>query len=121
MQTNRQEITKLIGFVGAAMLVSGLARYFIQEIWGKFNLALVIAGAVLLLASIILNIAASFRHRQGKLGANTFVLSVAVIAILGIVNFYGYRHHKRFDLTAEGAHTMSEQTKKILGNLQKDV
>ncbi len=124
METNRSEITKLIGFIGAAMLVAGYFRSVIQEVWGKFNLGLVIAGGVLLLAAIVLNFGAIisfFRGRQGRLGANTVALSIAVITLLGIANFLGYRHHKRFDLTAEGIHTLSEQTRKIVGNLQKDV
>jgi ABC-type uncharacterized transport system involved in gliding motility auxiliary subunit len=33
----------------------------------------------------------------------------------------GYRYHKRFDLTSEGTHTLSDQTKKILSGLQKDI
>jgi ABC-type uncharacterized transport system involved in gliding motility auxiliary subunit len=124
MEINRQETTRLLGFVGAAMLVAGYVRYAIEDVWGKFNLGLVIAGAILLLASIVLNfgaIVAFFRGRQGRLGANTAVLSIAVVAILGILNFLGYRHHKRFDLTAEGINSLSEQTIKILGNLPRDV
>jgi ABC-type uncharacterized transport system involved in gliding motility auxiliary subunit len=124
METNRQEVTKLIGFIGAAMLVAGTFRYLIQGVWGKFNLSLAIIGAVLLVASIALNFGAIldlFRGRQGKLGANTAAISLATLVILGIVNYLGYRHHKRFDLTAEGTFTLSDQTKKILGNLQKDV
>ena len=49
------------------------------------------------------------------------VLSVAVIAIIAVLNFLGYRHHKRFDLTTEGLYTLSDQTRKIVGGLQKDV
>jgi ABC-type uncharacterized transport system involved in gliding motility auxiliary subunit len=124
METNRSEITRLVGFIGAAMLAAGYFRSVIQEVWGKFNLGLVIAGAVLLAAGIAFNFGAIvnvLRGRQGRLGANTVVLSLAVTALLGIANFLGYRHHKRFDLTAEGVYTMSDQTKKIIGNLQKDV
>ncbi len=124
MNINRQEISRLAGFVGAAAAIAGYIRHSIQEIWGWFNISLVVAGLVLLLASIVLNfgsIIAFFRGRQGKLGANTLVMSVAVVVIIGIVNFLGYRHHKRFDLTAEGLFTLSDQTRKIVGNLQKDV
>src|SRR5574341_831931 len=124
MNINRQEITRLAGYVGAAMALAGYVRYTIQEIWGWFNLSLVIVGLVLLAASIVLNfgaIVAAFRGRQGKLGANTVVLSIAVIAILGIVNYLGYRYHKRFDLTAEGLYTLSDQTTRIVGGLNKDV
>ncbi|MCI0664977.1 MAG: ABC transporter, partial [Acidobacteria bacterium] len=104
MNINRQEISKFAGYVGAAMIIAGYVRYNIQGLWSQFNLALAIAGAVLLLASIVLNfgsIAGFFRGRTGRLGTNTVLLSLGVTLILGIFNFLGYRHHKRIDLTAE--------------------
>jgi ABC-type uncharacterized transport system involved in gliding motility auxiliary subunit len=124
MNINRQEISRFAGFIGAAMLIAGYLRHVIQGIWGWFNLSLLIVGAVLFLASIVLNfgsIAGFFRGRTGRLGTNTALMSVAVIAILGILNFVGYRHHKRFDLTTEKLYTLSDQTRKIVTGLQKDV
>lgn len=124
MNNNRQEMTKLAGIVGPALALAGYILYSREQVWKWYIIALIAVGAALLLASIVLNfksIVAFFRGRQGRLGANTVVLSVAVIAILSVVNFLGYRHHKRFDLTAEGLYTLSDQTKKIVGNLQKDV
>jgi ABC-type uncharacterized transport system involved in gliding motility auxiliary subunit len=38
-----------------------------------------------------------------------------------IVNFVGFRHHKRFDLTTEKLYTLSDQTRQVVGGLQKDV
>src|SRR5262245_30828069 len=124
MNINRKELSNFAGFVGAALIIAGFVRQLFQGAWGWFNLTLLILGGVLFLASIVLNIGAIitfFSGRSGKLGANTVAISVAVIAILGVLNFVGYRHHKRFDLTSEGLYTVSDQTKKILGNLQKDV
>src|SRR5262245_39608128 len=116
MNTNRQEISKLAGIVGPALALAGYIFYSREQVWKWHIIAMVVGGLVLLLASIVLNfgaIVAFFRGRQGKLGANTVALSVAVIAIIGVLNFLGYRHHKRFDLTAEGLYTLSDQTKKI--------
>ena len=124
MNNIRQEYSRLAGFVGAAMLISGYVRHTIQELWGWLNLSLVIAGAVLVLVAIVLNFKAImgfFQGRTGKLGANLGVLVIAVVAILGVLNYLGYRYHKRFDLTAEGLYTLSDQTKKILTGLQKEV
>jgi ABC-type uncharacterized transport system involved in gliding motility auxiliary subunit len=46
---------------------------------------------------------------------------VAVIAIFGLLNFVGYRHHKRFDLTTEKLYSLSDQTRKVISGLQTDV
>ncbi|MBL8170518.1 MAG: GldG family protein [Acidobacteria bacterium] len=124
MNINREEISKLAGFVGAAMALAGYFRHLIQEMWGWFNISLVAVGGVLFLLSLVLNfgaIKAFFSGRGGRLGANTALLTVGVIGLLAVANFLGYRHHKRFDLTAEGLYSISDQTKKIVGALQKDV
>jgi ABC-type uncharacterized transport system involved in gliding motility auxiliary subunit len=124
MNINRQEITKLAGVVGPAMAIAGYILYSREQVWKWHIIALTAVGLATLLASVVLNfrsIAEFFRGRQGKLGANTVVLSVAVIAIIGALNVLGYRRHKRFDLTAEGLYTLADQTKKIVGSLQKDV
>ncbi|MGE0885774.1 MAG: Gldg family protein [Blastocatellales bacterium] len=124
MNTNRQEIIKLAGFIGAAMALAGYVRHSIQELWGWFNLSLLIIGLVLLAVSIAFNfgtIVGYFKGRSGRLGANMALLTVAVVGLIIIANFLGYRHHKRFDLTSEGLYTLSDQTKKIISNLQKDV
>jgi len=130
MKIDRQEIYRLAGFIGVAMALAGLLRYFIQGVWteegflGKLTPAMVIIGLVLIAVSVIFNFGAIigvFRGRQGKLGANTVILSVAVLALVAVANFLGYRHHKRFDLTAESLYSISDQTKKVVANLPKDV
>ena len=130
MKIDRQEIYRLAGFVGVAMTLAGLFRYFIMGDWvgqglmGKLTPALLIVGVVLIAVSAVFNfgaIAGFFGGRQGRLGANTVVLSLAVLALVVVANFLGYRHHKRFDLTAEGLYSISEQTKKVVASLPKDV
>jgi ABC-type uncharacterized transport system involved in gliding motility auxiliary subunit len=130
MKIDRQEIYRLAGFVGVAMTLAGLFRYLIMGVWisagliGKLTPALLVIGVVLIAVSAVFNfgaIAGFFGGRQGKLGANTVILSVAVLALVVVANFLGYRHHKRFDLTAEGLYSISEQTKKVVASLPKDV
>src|SRR5262245_8309833 len=130
MKIDRQEIYRLAGFVGVAMALAGYFRYKIQDVWvgegflGKLTPAMVILGAVLIAVSVVFNfgsIVGFFRGRQGKLGANTAVLSVAVLALAVAANYVFFRHHKRFDLTAEGLYSISDQTRKVVANLPKDV
>ena len=46
---------------------------------------------------------------------------VAVIAILVVINFVGFRHHKTFDLTTEKLYTLSDQTRNIVSGLKQDL
>lgn len=124
MNNIRQEYSRLSGFVGAAMLISGYVRHSIESLWGPVNIGLVAVGALLLLGALAVNgsaLKAFFQGRSGRAGTNLGVLVVAVISILGLLNYLGFRYHKRFDLTTEGLYTLSDQTKKVLSGLQKDV
>ncbi|MEP7273100.1 MAG: hypothetical protein ABI882_16495, partial [Acidobacteriota bacterium] len=124
MKVNRQEAFNIAGYLGAAFLIAGYVRYAVQEVWSKWEIALVAVGGVLLLASILINfrkIVAYFQTRQGRLGTNTAALTLAVVGIFGLVNYLGFRHHKRIDLTSEKLYSLSDQTRKIVVGLQKDV
>jgi ABC-type uncharacterized transport system involved in gliding motility auxiliary subunit len=121
---DRKELFKWAGYVGAALLVGGYLRYAIREVMGTFNLALLIAGAVLLLACVAANyrtIMGFSGRRSTKLGANTAVLTIAAIGIIGILNFLGFRHHKRIDVTTEKLYDISDQTRKVVSGLTRDV
>lgn len=124
MKADRQEIFKYAGWLGAALLVGGYLRYLVREEMGTFDKSLLIAGAALLALGLALNfgeVLALFGRRSTKLGTNTAVLTVAVLAIIGVLNFLGYRHHKRFDLTSEGLYSLSDQTRKVVSGLTQDV
>jgi ABC-type uncharacterized transport system involved in gliding motility auxiliary subunit len=124
MKWDREELARFIGTTGIAMLIAGYLRYTIQHELLIFSKVVLAIGALCVLASIVIGfggILRFFSKRSSQLGTNTTILSVAVIAILVIVNFLGFRHHKRFDLTTEKLYTLSDQTKQIVGGLQKDV
>jgi ABC-type uncharacterized transport system involved in gliding motility auxiliary subunit len=124
MKVDRQEAFRTAGSLGAIMILAGYLRYFRQEILTPLNKSLLIGGAVLLLAAIVTNfrsILAFFSRRSSRLGTNTGVLVLSVLAILGLANFLGYRHPKRFDLTSEKLFTLSDQTRRIAGGINKDV
>lgn len=124
MKLDRREIFKNIIYFGGALLVAGLVRYSVQEMVTTPTKWILIAGGVLLFAGLAGNIRAVldfFGSRSGRLGTNTAVLSLAVIGILAVLNFLGYRHPKRFDWTAEKLYTLSDQTQKVVAALKKDV
>ena len=56
-----------------------------------------------------------------KYSFNTGLAIVFVLGIVVLVEAISYRHHKRFDLTSSKQHTLSDQTKKIISSLQKEI
>ncbi|HXA77109.1 MAG TPA: GldG family protein [Candidatus Acidoferrales bacterium] len=124
MNWDRKETARSLAAVGGACVVAGYLRYSIQSELLRTSEILLIGGGVLLLAAIVIgfqHIVNFFSKRSSQLGTNAIILSVAVIAILAILNFLSFRHSKRFDLTSEKLFSVSDQTRKIVGGLQKDV
>jgi ABC-type uncharacterized transport system involved in gliding motility auxiliary subunit len=124
MAFDRKQMITWGGVLGIVLLVAGYILYTSEEQLGLVSKILLIAGGVLVLAWIVLDfqgILGFFSKRSAKLGTNTAVLVLAVVAILVFVNYLGNRHHKIFDLTSEKLFTLSDQTQKIVGGLKTDV
>ncbi len=124
MTWDLKETARSLAAVGGACVIAGYLRYSIQGELLRTSEILLIGGGVLLLAAIVIgfqHIVNFFSKRSSQLGTNAIILSVAVIAILAILNFLSFRHSKRFDLTSEKLFSVSDQTRKIVGGLQKDV
>lgn len=124
IKIDRREVFKTAAYVGAGLLLAGYIRYSMQDVLGTFNGGLMIAGGVLLIASVVANfkaIRAATGTRSARLGANTTAMGVGVIAILAALNFLGYKHHSRIDVTSEQLYSLSEQSKKIASSLSQDV
>jgi ABC-type uncharacterized transport system involved in gliding motility auxiliary subunit len=54
----------------------------------------------------------------------TGTLSAAVLliaALLAIVNYFGWKYHKRFDWTSSDLYTLSDKSKNVLKDLKRDV
>ena len=124
MKIDRDELLKSGGYLGFALLLVGYIIYSVNETLTTLSKIALIAGAVFSIASLVANFSAIrgyFKRRSTKLGTNTIVMSGAVVAIIGLINFLGYRHHKRIDLTAEKLYSLSDQTRKIVSSLNRDI
>ena len=124
MSRDLKQERRLLAVLGVALAASGLLRYSTQNEMTRLNLGLLIGGGVLILASLAMSyreIGALASQRSSRLGTNTLALTLIVIVILGIVNFLGFRHHARVDLTTEKLYTLSGQTRNVLKGLNQDV
>src|ERR1700722_3321912 len=59
--------------------------------------------------------------RQTKYAAYATVYILLIVAILVFVNFFANRYNKSYDATANKRFTLSDQTKKVVGDLKQDV
>ncbi len=61
------------------------------------------------------------KKRPTQYGAFLSVYVLVVVAILGAANYLADRYNKTLDATSSKQFSLSDQTKKVVGNLQQDV
>ena len=59
--------------------------------------------------------------QQVLTGANFALYSLIVIALIVLVNWFVSNHEKRWDMTPNKKYSLSEQTRKIVKGLNRDV
>ena len=114
-------ILSIVGWVGTLLVFAGVAIRLFRPQWDQYAYWAAIAGLVcvgLYTLSQWREIVRSFQKRETKLGAMTSISVIAVLAILIGVNYLVSRRDKRWDLTAAGSYTLSDQTTKVLSNLK---
>ncbi|OGO06067.1 MAG: hypothetical protein A2Y60_04950 [Chloroflexi bacterium RBG_13_54_9] len=106
-----------------AFLAAAFIYVLLPELRSSVWTLLALGGLFLLLFLIgaFNQIKVALLGRRGRYSTNTTVMIVAFALIAVLVNFVGYRNHKRFDVTAAGQFTLSRQTLKILEDLKQPV
>lgn len=62
-----------------------------------------------------------FKARQTKYGAYATVYVLVILAVIFVANWLAKDHNKSVDVTANKRFSLSDQTKKVVGDLKKDV
>jgi ABC-type uncharacterized transport system involved in gliding motility auxiliary subunit len=118
---------KRVDLLSLIALVVAVAAWFASEakkLPGNRLDYWMLGAGVLVLVHLFLrapDIAEAVGQRQMRHGGNMFILTVAVLFILGAVNWLIYRHDKRWDLTKSQRFSFSEQTRKVLSGLKEDI
>jgi ABC-type uncharacterized transport system involved in gliding motility auxiliary subunit len=121
---NRTKFFIFLGYAGFIIIVATAIAYGAIPAAQRYTWVGWIAGLVCLLVYVIGGfdiIRDYFRRRSTRHGANALILILLVLGILVFVEALSARHSARFDLTVIKKFTLSEQTSKILRNLEKPV
>ena len=110
---------------GALCLLGGGIVFLAQPAPGGWLLAVLLAGALLLLLAAYAHFGAIARRlarRQTKYGLNVLAMVVLLLAIIGFVEYLSVNYyHGRLDLTEGKRYTLSPQTVKVLKDLTRPV
>lgn len=117
-------------WLGPVLILIGLSAGLVSGTWGV-PLGLLIPGIVILGLWLLLQgrgsdatpgtIPGFWRRRSTQAGTNAFVATLAVLVILGLINFLGTRYVARIDLTENQVFTLAPQSQQVLGSLNQSV
>lgn len=116
-----QQIASIIGWVGTALVLAAVGVRLFRPEWNQYATWGAWAGLVCVLiymASQWRTMFGSFGRRQTRLGTIAASTVLVVLGILVAVNYLASRRNIRWDLTAAGQYSLSEQTKQILRKLE---
>ncbi|HVH20720.1 MAG TPA: Gldg family protein [Myxococcota bacterium] len=95
-----------LGWIGANLVV---------------GLGLLVTSVTLSWSTLRERMSSGEARRAGRYGSSAVVGTLVAIAILGMLGFLASRYHKKYDWTESGIHTLSDQSQKVLANLDGDV
>ncbi|OKH45355.1 GldG family protein [Phormidium tenue] len=115
-----QKYLKYLAFPGLALVTAGLIAGIVAG-WTLLPAGLLIGGIGLLLLGLVLGNYGQGRfwaQRSTEAGANALISTLAVLAILGLVNFLAVRYASRVDLTENQIFTLAPQSQQVVQTLE---
>ena len=118
-----KRILGLLGWLGVVLVLAGFVVRMLRPEWQWYSY-LALGGLVCTLLYILgqwREVARSLSGREARFGTLAVASIAVVLAILVGINYLASRRNKRWDLTAAKQFTLSEQTRKVLRELQRPV
>ncbi|MCG8591717.1 MAG: GldG family protein [Proteobacteria bacterium] len=111
------------GFGLLSILLSVVYPMPIAWVMGNLGLGalLLVAWAASNLDALRERLSSGEARRAGKYGSSAVASTLLGIAILGMLGFLSTRYTKRFDWSEQQVHSLSDQSRKVLEALDRDV
>jgi len=108
----------IIGLAGFGLLLIVFAVYVVTSVFAWYVKILLGIGLAGIFAFWVIS---AFTSKMTRYGSNIAVTLLLAFAILVLVNFVSAKHFKRTDTTQGRIFSLSEQTDKILKELNQDI
>ncbi len=118
------KILGLVGWLGITLIAAGFIIRFLLPDLIELRTWLLISGLVCSLLYTLgqwREISRLFGRRQARYGTLAVSSILLVVGILIAINYVLSRQNKRWDLTAAGQYSLSDQTKRILEDLDAPI
>ncbi|HEY9892997.1 MAG TPA: Gldg family protein [Candidatus Sericytochromatia bacterium] len=111
-------------WLGPFLTIMGLTAGVVTGDWSPVALGLLFAGLAIIGFWLLFLGALSpgfWKRRSTQAGTNALVATLAMLVILGLINFLGVRYAQRLDLTETQLFTLSPLSQRVVKNLQQPV
>ncbi|MBW4634582.1 MAG: Gldg family protein [Iphinoe sp. HA4291-MV1] len=114
---------KLLFWFGPFLIAAGSTVGLVSDTWGAIPLALIVLGTVIIVLWLVWQNKQNnwWGQRSTQAGTNALVATLAVLVILGLINFLGTRYHSRVDFTETKLFTLAPQSRELVRSLQVPV
>src|SRR5438552_11828902 len=112
------------GWAGLVLLGLGLLTWYVMNVRAWYTTSLLVIGILALAdwfafaSPLVLE---RFSRRQLAAEANATVFIVAVIGVVGLVNYIANRHHYQWDLTKNKRYTLSNFSRSVVNKVKEKV
>jgi ABC-type uncharacterized transport system involved in gliding motility auxiliary subunit len=122
INTNRKYLEYLF-LLGPLLTIMGLVAGIVSDTWSLVPLALMITGIVVIGCWLFMGSSTRrfWERRSTQVSTNALIATLAVLAILGLINFLGVRYAVRADLTENKLFTLSRESQQVVRSLQQPV
>lgn len=119
----KKKLWKYLFWLGPFLITVGLTVGLVSDQWGLIPLAFLITGIAISGLWIIWQSYQTnwWKRRSTQAGTNALIATLAVLAILGLINFLGTRYHLRADLTETQLFTLAPQSRELVRVLPQPV
>jgi ABC-type uncharacterized transport system involved in gliding motility auxiliary subunit len=121
--SNHKKPWKYLFLLGPFFLTAGLTVGLISGKWDITPLILIILGIIIIVLWFIWQSKQNkwWEQRSTQAGTNAIIATIAVITILGTINFLGTRYYFRNDLTETKLFSLAPQSRQLVSSLQKNI
>jgi len=119
-----EKIKQYLNYIALALIFLSAVYLLIWPHRKTIAIVLGLSGIAALAAYVILNLPflkQSFKRKSFIYSGNLIFIVILVLAILVLINYFFSRHHHRFDFTEAKLHSLSDQSIKVLKNLEDEV
>jgi ABC-type uncharacterized transport system involved in gliding motility auxiliary subunit len=123
-KNKKKNYFKNLFWLGPILSIMGISARVVADEWSPVALGLLIAGLVIMVLGLIFfgSLAPGFWGRRStQASTNAIIATLAMIVILGLINFLGVRYGQKVDLTENQLFTLSPLSQWVVKKLQEPV